>query len=167
MIVNLLRRTHLLQAAPVHNRNPVAHGQGLLLIMGYIDKCDSKPALQRLQLALHLLSEFQIQSSQRLVQKEHLGTVYQSPRNRHSLLLPARHLGRHPFFHAVQLHQLDHLLHPAADLIFFYFFLHQSERDIVKYVHMGKEGIILKHRVDIPLIGLFVIHVFSLQKNLA
>ena len=42
LVVDLLRSTHLLDIPLIHDHDGVGHGQGLLLIVGHIDKCDAQ-----------------------------------------------------------------------------------------------------------------------------
>ena len=72
VLVYLFCRTDLLEVSLMHDSYPVAHGKRLFLIMGYIHKCDSQLLLQPLELHLHLLSEFQIKCSERLIKKQYL-----------------------------------------------------------------------------------------------
>ena len=75
LVVYLLRRAHLLDVALVHYDNRIGHGEGLFLIMGDINKCDSQLIFQPDQFVLHVLAQLEIQGSQRLVQKQDLGSL--------------------------------------------------------------------------------------------
>ena len=57
--------------------------------VGDIDKCDSYFSLNFFQLDLHLLTDFCIQSTKRLIQKKDLRLIDKSSRNGSSLLLAA------------------------------------------------------------------------------
>ena len=59
--------------------------------------------LQRLELALHLLAQLQVERAQRLVEQQHLRLVDQRARQRHALALAARQLRRPPVADARQL----------------------------------------------------------------
>ena len=78
LVVDVLRRADLLDAALVHDHHGVGHGQGLLLVVGDIYKRDAHLLLDTLQLVLHILAQSQIQRAQRLVQQQNLGAVHQS-----------------------------------------------------------------------------------------
>jgi len=57
LVVDLLRGSHLLDIALVHDDDGVRHGQCLFLVMGDVDKGDSQLILQPDQLVLHVLAE--------------------------------------------------------------------------------------------------------------
>ncbi len=95
-LVDVLGDADLLDPAAVHHRDPVAHRQRLLLIVGDVDEGDPDLALDPLQLDLQPLAELQVERSERLVEQQHLGQVDQRPRQRHALLLAAGELRRAP-----------------------------------------------------------------------
>ena len=94
MLVDLLWRAALLDQAALHHRDPVGHRERLLLVMCHVQERDSDLALNALQLPLHLLSQFQVERAERLVQEQRLRAVHERPRQRHALLLAARQLWR-------------------------------------------------------------------------
>src|SRR5919112_2890624 len=57
----------LLHPALVHHGDPVAHGEGLFLVVGNVDEGDPNLVLQILEVELHLFPELEVQRSQRLV----------------------------------------------------------------------------------------------------
>ena len=57
LVVNLLRRAHLLDIALVHDDDGVGHGEGLFLVVGHVDKGDAELFFQAYQLVLHVLAE--------------------------------------------------------------------------------------------------------------
>ena len=67
LVVDILRRTDLLDDAAVHHDDGVRHGQRLLLIVGYIDKGNAHALLDIFQLHLHILAQFEIERTKRLI----------------------------------------------------------------------------------------------------
>jgi len=57
LVIDILRRADLLDAALVHHYDGVGHGQGLLLVVGDVDEGDAHLLLDFLQLQLHVLAE--------------------------------------------------------------------------------------------------------------
>src|SRR5262249_50756093 len=55
-LIDRLGRAALLDAPAIHHRHPVGHGERLLLVVGDVDEGDPDPALDALQLRLHLLA---------------------------------------------------------------------------------------------------------------
>ena len=98
----------------VENRQPVAHRQRLLLVVGDEDEGDTDLPLQRLQLGLHRLAELQVESAQGFVEEQDRGSVDQRPGQSHPLSLPARQLRRLAVPEALKPDQSQGLLDPAA-----------------------------------------------------
>jgi hypothetical protein len=92
VIVELLRRADLHDLAGAHHADPVAQRQRLLLVVGHQDEGDAELALKVLQLDLHLLAQLAVERGQRLVEQQELRLVHDGSRQRHPLLLAARHL---------------------------------------------------------------------------
>ena len=59
-------------AAVVEDRDPVAHGQRLLLVVGDEHEGDADLALDLLQLDLHLPAQLEVERAERLVEQQHL-----------------------------------------------------------------------------------------------
>ena len=163
MVVNLIRSADLLKLPLIHYHDPVGHINGLFLVVGDIDKGNSKLLLQSLQFQLHRPSKLQIQSSERLVQKQYTWIICQCSCNGYTLLLSAGELRRFSFLEAFQLNQLQHFLNLFLYIRFWYFSYFQTIPDVIRHVHMGKKGIILKYRVHISLVWLQIRHIFPLQ----
>ena len=106
LVVYLLRRAHLLDVALVHYDNRIGHGEGLFLIMGDINKCDSQLIFQPDQFVLHVLAQLEIQGSQRLVQKQDLRFVDDGAGYGDTLLLPAAQGIYRAVFKTIQVYQL-------------------------------------------------------------
>ena len=91
-LVDLDGRADLLDPAVVHHRDPVAHRQRLLLVVGDVDEGDADLALDPLQLELQALAQLQVEGAERLVEEQHLRQVDQRPGERDPLLLAAGEL---------------------------------------------------------------------------
>ncbi len=87
LVVDIFRCTDLLDVSLIHDNNRIRHGEGFFLIVGNIDKCDSQFIFQTDQLILHVLTEFQIQSTERFVQKKNLWFIYNGAGDGNTLLL--------------------------------------------------------------------------------
>ncbi len=152
--VELGRRGHLLDAAVVEHGDAVAHRERLALVVGDVDEGDADPALDRLQLDLHLLAELQVERAQRLVQQQHARPVDQGAGERHALALAAGELRRLAAAEAGERHHgpasprraarrsgLRHL----AD--------HQPVADVLQHRHVREQRVVLEHGVDVAVIG--------------
>ena len=115
-VVDDLRRAHLFEPALVEHADAVAHRQRLVLVVRDEQERDAQTPLQRLQLALHLLAQLQVQRAQRLVEQQHLRLADQRARQRHPLALATRELRRPPVADAGQFHQRQQLVGAAVAL---------------------------------------------------
>src|SRR4029077_15602716 len=82
----------LLDASLVEDGDAVAHGERLALIVGHIDEGDADLALDVLQFDLHLLAQFEVEGTQRLVQQKHARLIDEGAGKRHALALAAGEL---------------------------------------------------------------------------
>ena len=89
LIVDVYGCTDLLDVTLVHDNDGIRHGKGFFLIMCDINESDAKFVFQADQLILHVLTELEVQSTKRLVQKQKLRFVYNSAGNSDTLLLTA------------------------------------------------------------------------------
>src|SRR5438105_5520688 len=78
-IIDFLRRSHLHDAAAIHDGYPVGHRHGLVLVMGDIDECNTDLPLDAGELRLHLLAELEVESAERLIEEEHGWPVHERP----------------------------------------------------------------------------------------
>ena len=153
----------LLDHAAVHHSDAVGHGEGLLLVVGDVDEGDGQLFLQALELDLHLLAQLQVQGAQGLVQQQHLGVVDQGPGDGHPLLLAAGEGVGLALFKPGQLHQGEHLGHPALDLVLGDLLDGQAVGHVVEHRHVGEQGVVLEHGVHVPLVGLLALHPLPLH----
>ena len=95
-LVELLRRAELLHPAGVHHRDPVAHRERLLLVVGHVHERDPDLGLDPLELHLELAPELEVERAERLVEEQDVGPVGEGSGERDPLLLAARELVRAP-----------------------------------------------------------------------
>ena len=152
-LVDLVRRADLFQAPVVEDADPVAHGQGLLLVMGDEDEGDAERALQFLEFHLHLLPELQVQGAQRLVQQQDLRLHHQRPGQRHALALAAGQLGGLASDELPQLHAFQGFAGPLVALLPGHAAHAQAVGDVVDEGHVREQRIVLEHGVEVALEG--------------
>ena len=92
MLVDVGRRTDLLDPPLVEDGQAVAHGERLLLVVRDVDERDADLGLDRLELDLHLLAELEVERAERLVEQEHLWPVHEGASQGHALALAAGEL---------------------------------------------------------------------------
>ncbi|MNB95412.1 hypothetical protein D3C75_425850 [compost metagenome] len=152
-VVDSIRRGYLLDLALIEDADAVAHGERLLLIVGDEDEGDAELALQGFQLELHLLAQLEVQRPQGFVQQQDARLVDEGPGDGDALALAAGELARFAAADAGQAHQLQHLLHLAVALRLGHTPDHQAVADVVPHIHVGEEGVVLEHGVEVAIIG--------------
>ena len=178
--IELQGRAELLQLAPVEHRNPVAHGHGLHLVVGHVDRCGAEPALQLDDLAAGAAAQLGIEVAEGLIHQEHGRLAGDRPAQGHPLLLAAGEFLRQAIEQGPQFQGLGHLLDHGFDPVFapgakpqrawqaaagpvqaIGQFLQgaalalapQAEADVVGHAQVRVEGVALEHHRHIPLGG--------------
>ena len=166
-VVDLLRLRHLLDPAAVHHRDPVAHRQRLLLVVGDVDEGDADVALDPLQLDLQFLAQLQVQRSERLVEEEDLRQVDERPGEGDALLHPARELRRAPVALGGEPDALELGLDPLLDLGLVHLLALQPEGDVVPDAEVGEERVALEDGVGRPFVRRQLRNVLVLDPDFA
>ena len=166
-LVDLLGRANLLQHTVVHDRDTVAHGERLFLIVRHVEERDVELALEALELELHLLAQLEIERTQRLVEQQDLGSVDQGAGDSDALLLAAGQLIWFAPLKAAELHQVEHLHHALANLVLGNLLHPQAVGDVVEDGHVRKQRVALEHRVHVALERLLIGHVGAGKQDLA
>ena len=92
VVVEVLRVADLLEHAGLHQRDPVAHGHGLDLVVGDVDRGDVEVVLHLGDLGAHLHPQLGVEVGQRLVHEEHLRLAHDRAAHGHPLALAAGEL---------------------------------------------------------------------------
>src|SRR5690242_6563149 len=94
IVVELERRTGLLDAARVHHHDLVGHGHRLDLVVRDVDRGRLEALVQRLDLGAHRHAQLRVEVGERLVEEKHLWLSHDRPSHRDALALAARELPR-------------------------------------------------------------------------
>ena len=151
--VDLVGGADLHDAALLHNGDPVGNGQGLLLVVGDVNGGDAQAALELFDDGAHLHPQLGVQVGKRLVHQKHAGLNDEGAGQGYTLLLAAGELVGLPVRQVGDLHQLQSLGHPGADLILGNLSGLQAVGHIFADRQVGKNGVVLEHHADIPLMG--------------
>ena len=123
------------------------------LVVGNVNDCGLQPVVKLAELRAHLHPEFGIQVREGLIHEEDLGLPHNGSSQSNPLSLSAGE----SFGLAIQkvLNAQDPrcLFHPPVNLSLGELPQFQAEGHVVVNVHMGIEGIVLKHHGDIPIFG--------------
>ena len=167
LVIYADRGSDLLDAALVHDHHGVAHGQGLFLVVGHVDKRDAQSLLDAFELILHVFPQPHVQGAQGLVQQQHLGLVHQCPGDGHPLLLSAGQRRDLPVLEAPQGHDLQHLHDALIHLRFRQLADPEPEGDVVVYVQMREQRVFLEYGVDLAAIGRHVVDALPVEKDIS
>ena len=167
LVIDVLGTADLLDAALVHDHHGVGHGQSLFLIVCNIDERDAHGLLDPLQFVLHILTQTQVQCSQRLVQQQHLGAVDQGAGDGDALLLAAGQTFYPTMVIAAQTHDAQHFVDTVVDLLLIDIGHPKAKGDVFIYIQMREQSIALEDGVDLPLIGRHVRDLLSVKQHTA
>ena len=147
-IVELERRTQLLDPAIVHDHHEVRHGHGLDLVVRDVDRRAPETLVQRLDLGAHLDPELRIEVRERFVEQEQFRLPDERPAHRHPLALAARELSREALEKGIEIQDAGGRFDPGL--------LHgirrlghlEAEGEVLPNRHVGIERIRLEHHGD-------------------
>ena len=163
LVINIFGFADLLDAALVHDHNGIGHGKRFLLIVGHINKGNAHGLLNALEFVLHILAQSQVQCTQRLIQEQDLGAIYQSTGNGHTLLLAAGEGVYSPVFITLETDDFQHFPHPLVDLRFGNLVDFKTKGHVVINIQVWEQRISLKNRVDLPLVRRDIIDRLSVK----
>ena len=147
------RRPDLFETPLAEHRHFVAQVEGILLFVGNDDRGDANPVDQRPEFTTGPLAERRIQIGKRLVQEQHAGLGSQRPREGDALLLSAGQSAHPPTLEPREIHQREGLGDSVARLESGHAERFQAERDVLPYIEMREERIMLKHHAEAALLG--------------
>jgi len=87
--LQILRRSHLLDPAVIHEHDKIGHGKGFLLIMRHEDGRDAQLRLKLSQPLAKFRSDLRVQRPEGFVEEQHPGLDRQGAGERNALTLPA------------------------------------------------------------------------------
>ncbi len=166
-LVHLARASDLLDAPPVHDGDAVGHRQRLLLVVRDVDERRAELVLDALQLQLHLLAQFHVQRTERLVEQQCRRTIDERASQGDPLLLPPRQLARAPALQPLELHDAEDRKDPLAVLGTRHLLHLQPEGDVVVDRHVGEERVLLEDHVHRPAVRRHPGHVLALEQHAA
>ena len=165
MLVDLVRRADLGDAAGVHHGEPRRHGHGLFLVVSDHDESEPELLLQAHHFETRALAQLAVERGQRLVEQQQLGALHQRPRQGHPLALAAGKLRGPALRMILEMHQLQDLRDPLGDLGRLHPVAAQPVAHVRRHIHVREEGVGLKHHVDRPPVGRHVGHVLSVDEQ--
>ena len=166
-LVERARLVALLDVAAAHDRDAVAHGQRLVLVVGDVDEGDLELLLDALELDLQVDAQARVERAERLVEQQHGRLEHERARQGDALLLAAGELRRAPVPVVLHAHQRQRLGDAALDLGLGGALVAQAEGDVLGHRLVREERVALEDRVDAPLVRRRARHVVAVEQDLA
>ena len=151
LVVEFLGRRYLLQRALAHHRHTVAHGHGLDLVVGHVDRGHSELVLQAADLGTHLHAELGVQIGERLVHEKGLRLAHDGAPHGDALALATGEGARLAIQEVLQTEHLRRVPHTLVDLVLGHLAQAQPEGDVVVHLHVRVERVVLEHHGDVAV----------------
>ena len=153
MIEYLLRRTDLLDVAILHDNDTIAQRHGFGLVVGNVHKRGVDVLTQLDELSAHLVTQFGVEVTQRLVHEEYLRMTHDSAADGNTLSLSAGER----FGLSLQIlgdaEDLRRLFDFFVDLRFGDLAQLESERHVFIHGHVRVERVVLEDHRDVAIFG--------------
>ena len=121
--------------------------------MGHKDERDAELVFEADELVLHVLTQLEVEGAEGLVEEKGLGLVYDGTGDGDALLLTARERVGHTRTETLEVHELQGVVDLAVDIALALFLDLEAEGYVLRHGHMGEEGVLLEHGVELPLVG--------------
>ena len=161
-IVKLERRTDLLDAAGLHDDDPIGHRHRLNLVMRDIDHGRAQAPVQRLDFAAHLDPQLGVEVGKRFVEQEDLRISHDRATHRDPLTLTSGQCLRLALEQRHQTQDFRRLAYLPGFLFLRSPGKRQRERHVLLDGHMRIKRIILEHHGDVAALRREIIdHLFA------
>ena len=152
LVVQRLRRVHLLQVAGVHDGDPVAHRHRLDLVVRDVDRGHAEPALELVDLGAQLDAELCVQVRERLVHQEGLRLAHDRPPHGHALALSTRERAGLALEELLDLENACHLADALVDLLLRHLAQLEPEGEVLLHGHVRVERVALEDHRDVAVL---------------
>ena len=151
MLVEVLRRIHLLDAPVAHHRHALAERHRLDLVVRHVDGRHSEPLVQPRELGAHAHAELGVEVRERLVHQERRRLAHDRPAHRHPLPLPSGERGGPPVEQVLEAEQLGDLADAAIDVGTRRLAHPQPVAEVLAHRHVRVERVVLEHHRDVAI----------------
>jgi hypothetical protein len=151
----------------VEHHDLLGHLHGLLLIVGDEDGRHVHLVVEPAKPGAELLAHGGVERAERLVQEQHARLHGERAGQRHALPLPARELRRVAVGEAVEVHELQELVHAGLDLLLGPLADRQAEGHVLRHGHVLERGVVLEHEADVAALGWLLRGVLAADQYLA
>src|ERR1022692_214970 len=169
MVIDLIGRAHLLDAAMIHHHDPVGEFQRFLLIVSDEQAGDVNLVVELSQPAAQLLADFGIERTERLVQQQNTRLDGQGASQGYALALASGELRRVTLREILELDQFQQILDLGADFLFGWPVLagpdSEAEGDVLKNGHVAEQRVVLEDESDLALADGAVADVLAVKSD--
>ena len=151
--VELVRRPLLRDLRVAHDDDPVRHRQGLLLVVGDVDRRQREALLQLADFLPDLAAQLGVEVGEGFVEQQDGRFQDQGAGDGDPLLLSAGQLARQTLSVAGKTHQLQAVFGPVPDLRLGDAAHREAVGHVLEHGHVRKQGVGLKHHGDVPGAG--------------
>ena len=152
LVVDLIGRADLLDAALVHDDDLVRELERLVLVVGDEQRRHAELAVQLVEPVPQVLAHPGVQRAERLVQQQHARTGRERAGERDALALPAGELVGVAVGERRELHELEQLVDPGLDVGLGRLAHAEPEPDVVGDGHVPEQRVVLEHEADAALL---------------
>ena len=166
-VIDLQRRSALLDHAVLHDHDPIAQRHRLFLIVGDVDGGAAQAHVQALDLGAHVDAQLGVQVGQRLVEQEALRIAHDGAPQRDALALAARQRARLAVEQALDAQDAGGALHALVDVRARELAHLQRERHVLAHRHVRVQRVALEHHRDVAVLGRNVVDQLVADVDLA
>ena len=152
MMIEVVRRADLLDAALVHHHDAVGKRHGLDLVVCHVDGRRLHLLVHALDLGAHLHAQLGVEVGQRLVEQEDLGVAHDGAAHGDALTLAAGERFRPALEQFGDVENARGVLDPLLDLGLGEFAQLQAEGHVVEGRHVRIERVVLEHHGDVAVL---------------
>ena len=152
-VVQFARGADLLQQAVLEDRDAVAHGQCLDLVVGHVHGGDTEAAGQRGDLRTGLHAKLGVEVGQRLIHEEDLWATHDRAAHGNTLALAAGECLRLAVKVVLEVQQLCGFLDAACALFLVNAGDLQGEAHVVAHGHVRVQRVVLENHGDVAVLG--------------
>jgi hypothetical protein len=156
LVVDLVRRAHLLDAAVAHHHDAVGELESFLLIVGDEHRRMSGLPVDFDEPASELFSHLCVERPERLIEEKQARLDGKRAGKGDALALTARKLSRIAILESAELYKLDEIECPLANLLLARALLArphlEAKGDVAEDRHVAEQGVVLKDQPDIALL---------------
>ena len=157
VVIEIVGRADLFDAAVVHHHDPVGERHRLDLVVGDVDRGGAHFLMHLLDLDPHLHPKLGVEVGERLVEQEYFGVAHDGAPHRDALALAARKLLRLAVDQVGDVEHAGGFGDPALDLGLRIVLQPQTERHVFRHRHVRIQRVVLEHHRDVAVLRRHVV----------